>query len=365
MRVLFLVSDSTWSARARAFVLAARGLAARGHDVLVACESECPIQVRAAAADVAVVPLRKDATAAADSWQLRRTLQEKRVDAVFVHTDEEHLIASSALRFGGGGAGAVIRRVPPFTVAANGAAGRVATRLAPAGLLFTTEADRQAAPRGRYRLAPALAPLGLDPAEHDAVAPASRVQLGAAAAARHIVCIHDGVGKGSVLSALRVLALLAPRFPNLHLTIVGAAPQDELRMQGAALGINSRVSYAGAREDELAIVRAADVGWIAAEGDAAAFAALDFMACRTAILAPRTPLSEHYVADGIAGVLLPPGDVPSTAGAVAAFLMRDAQRTAMGNAGRARLEREFSFGAMIDAYEQALHAAAGRSAQPA
>ena len=364
MRVLFLVSDRSWSARARAFVLAARGLLARGHDVLLACESECPIQVRAAASDVAVVALRKDASAAGDTWQLRRTVQEKSVDAVLVHTDEEHLIASSALRFGGG-AGAVIRRVPPFAMAADRAAGRFASRLAPAGLLFTTEADRQAAPPGRYRVAPAVAPLGVDPAEHDAVAPASRVQLGAAAAARHIVCVHDGVGKASVLSALRVIALLAPRFPNLHLTIVGAAAQDELRMQGAALGINSRVSYAGARDDELAIIRSADVGWIAAEGDAAAFAALDFMACRTAVLAARTPLAEHYVADGIAGVLLPPGDVPTTAGAVAAFIMHDAQRAAMGNAGRARLEREFSFGAMIDAYEAAIQAAAGRSAQPA
>src|SRR5687767_7836890 len=102
MRVLFLVSDSTWSARARAFVLAARGLAARGHDVTLACESECPVQVRAAASELPVVALRPDAGKAGDTWQLRRALQEKSVDVVFVHTDEEHLVASSALRLGGG-----------------------------------------------------------------------------------------------------------------------------------------------------------------------------------------------------------------------------------------------------------------------
>ena len=37
----------------------------------------------------------------------------------------------------------------------------------------------------------------------------------------------------------------------------------------------------------------------------------------------------------------------------------------MGNAARARLQREFSFEAMIDAYEQAIASASGRAAQPA
>ncbi len=67
MRVLFLVSDGAWSARARAFVLAARGLAARGHDVMLACEAECPVQVRAASSDVEVVALKPEASAAADT----------------------------------------------------------------------------------------------------------------------------------------------------------------------------------------------------------------------------------------------------------------------------------------------------------
>lgn len=363
MRALFLVSDRGWSARARAFVTAARGLAQRGHDVLLACASDCPVQVSAVASELSVVPLRPDATVAGDTWQLRKALAERPVDAVFVHTDEEHMVASSALRFAGAG-GAVIRRVPPFTVAAPRAVGRFATKMAPAGLLFTTQADLDAADLKSYRVPPAVVPLGLDPTEHDAVAPASRVELGAPANARHVVCVDDGQNRPAVLTALRVVGRLAQRFPALHLTIIGAGPQDELRMHGAALGINSRVTFAGARESELAVIRSADVGWIAADADAAAFAALDFMAARTPVIAPRSPLSEHYVADGIAGVLLPAADISTVAGTVAAFLTQDTQRLAMGNAGRSRLEREFGFTAMIDGYERAV-AAIERSAQPA
>lgn len=359
MRVLFLVSDAAWSARARAFVLAARGLVARGHDVMVACEAECPIQVRAASSAVPVVALRPDASAAGDTWQLRRAFQEKGVDVVFVHTDEEHLIASSALRLRGG-AGAVIRRIPPFTAARGG---RFAGRLAPSGLLFSTEADLNAVAEQSWRVRPSYAPIAVDPAEHDAVTPLSKVSLGAPPNSRLVVCVHDGSNRTSVLMALRTLALLAPRQPDLHLTIVGAGRQDEVRMHGASLGINSMISYAGAREDELAIIRAADVGWIAAEGDGAAFAALDFMAGRVAVLAVRSALTEHFVADGIGGMLLAPGDPATTAATVASFLQKTEQRVAMGNAARARLQREFSYDAMIDGYEHAISAATGGSAK--
>jgi D-inositol-3-phosphate glycosyltransferase len=134
-------------------------------------------------------------------------------------------------------------------------------------------------------------------------------------------------------------------------------------MQGAALGINKMVTYLGAREDELSAIRAADVGWLAAEGDAAAFAALDFMAFRIPVIAERTPLTEHYIADGIAGVLLSPADPTTTTAAVAAFLARDEQRVAMGNAGRTRLQRDFSYEAMIAGYEQAMTGAVERTAQ--
>jgi glycosyltransferase involved in cell wall biosynthesis len=360
MRVLFLVSDGAWSARARAFVLAARGLAARGHDVTLACEAECPVQVRAAASDVQVVALKPDASAAADTWQLRRALQEKSVDVVFVHTDDEHLIASSALRLGGG-AGAVIRRIPPFAaVRGSGFAGRIA----PSGFLFSTEADLKAASQDRHRVRPTYAPLAVDPADHDGITPVSKVSIGAPPNASLMVCVHDGINKASVLMALRTLALLAPRHPNLHLAIVGTTRHDEARMHGAALGVNTMVSYVGAREDELAIIRAADVGWIAAEGDGAAFAALDFLACRTAVLAPRSPVAEHYVVDGIGGMLLGPAEPATTSATVAAFLERQEQRVAMGNAARARLQREFSYETMIVAYEQAITAAIGRAAQP-
>lgn len=330
---------------------------------MIACESQCPVQVRVAESEVAVIPLEPDASAAGDTWQLRKMFQEKAVDVVLVHTEEELLVASSAVRLGRG-AGAVIRRIPPFDVVNAGKGARLATRIAPTGMLFSTEADRAAADAGRHRVPSAFAPLGVDTADHERATPATKATLGAQSSSRLIVCVHDGGDKRRVFTVLRTLALLAPRHPELHLAIVGAARPDELRMHAAALGIHALVTYVGATENELAIIRAADVGWVAADGDAAALAALDFMACGTAVLAERSPLTEHYIADGIAGLLLAPADPNTTAAAVAAFLARDEQCVAMGKAGRVRLNRDFSYDAMIRGFEQAIAGAAQRSPQP-
>ena len=364
MRALFVVSDKEWSARARAFMLAARGLAARGHEVQLACADQCPVQVRATGGGggsgggtdgVPVVSLAGTSTAGT-TMELRKLLRD--VDVAFVHTEGELVMAASALTLKRG-AGAVIRRVSPFAVASSGRGVKLVSRFSATGLLFSTEADRAAADQTGYRLGASVAPLAVDPAAHDAATAAARDAIGVPEGATLIVCVHMGGDRTQVLMPLRTLALLTPLHPVLHLAVVGDARADEMRMQGAAMGVNGRVTYLGARDDELSIIRAADVGWIAADGDAAAFAALDFMAARVPVLAHKTPLTEHYVADGVVGVLLPSADPAITAASVASFLARRDARVAMGKAGRTRLEREFPLDAMIRGYEAAMSSVAG------
>ena len=86
-----------------------------------------------------------------------------------------------------------------------------------------------------------------------------------------------------------------------------------------------------------------------------------FRSLRVPVLAERTALSHRYVADGITGILLPTADPPATAAAIASFLGHDAQRVAMGNAGRARVTREFPEAAMVDAFDRAAAVARDRA----
>jgi glycosyltransferase involved in cell wall biosynthesis len=161
---------------------------------------------------------------------------------------------------------------------------------------------------------------------------------------------------------MRTLALLLPRHPDVHLVVLGPGSlDDDLRMHAAALGVSTSVTFLGQRPDELSILRAADAGWVVAGSDDGAFAFLDLMAMKIPVLADRGPLAQHYVADGITGLLLSPGAPSHTAAAAAPFFVHEDWRAAMGNAARTRVQRDFSEADMIDGFEGAAAAAADRT----
>src|SRR5205085_10109243 len=138
------------------------------------------------------------------------------------------------------------------------------------------------------------------------------------------------------------------------LALVGRdADADDTRMHSAALGVTTLVRFLGERPDVPDICAAADVGWVAADGDEAAFACLDFMSAKVPVIAERSPAVSHFVPGGIAGKLLPPADPSDTAAAVARFLADEATRAAMGKAGQNRVLRDFSEKAMIDGFAAA------------
>lgn len=364
MRVLFYVGEKRWSGCARAFLAAARGLGARGHQVTFVCPGGSPAARRAEALGVDTVPADPDANAASDLWSLRRVLQDRFVEVAFVHTDREQFVVSSAMRLAE--RGAIIRRVPAFLAPALLRTGRFALRIASAGLLFTTEAElaqAQATPEiASLPLPPAVAPLGVDVANYESVRPASRGDIGVPAQGLLIVCSYEPGARFRLATAMRTLALLLPRHPDVHLAVLGPGSlDDDLRMHAAALGVSNSVTFLGQPADELSVLRAADAGWVVAGGDDGAFAFLDFMAMRIAVLADRQAMPQHYVADGITGVLLSPGAPSHTAAAVAPFFVHEDRRTAMGNAGRTRVQRDFNEADMIDGFERAASAAGDRT----
>lgn len=360
MRTLFYISDETWTGCARTFVAAARGLAERGHQVTVACCGGSAVQQRASAAGLDTVPIAADANVASDAWWLRRVLQERFVEVAFVHSEREQFVVSSAMRLAE--RGAVIRRIEPFQPLTAGTTARLAGRMAASGLLFSVESDARQAEASGVTLPTMVAPLGLDTAEYDDVRPVPRGDLGVPGAGLVIACSYDPGSRVRISTVLRTLALLAPRHADIHVIVAGpGALEDELRLHAAALGVAPFVTFVGPASDPLPVLRAADVSWVVSQGDQGAYALLDSMAMRIPVLCERGPLAEHYAADGITGICLTPGDASFTASVVASFLANAERRTAMGNAGHARVQREFPLGAMLDGFEQAAELAGDRA----
>jgi glycosyltransferase involved in cell wall biosynthesis len=152
--------------------------------------------------------------------------------------------------------------------------------------------------------------------------------------------------------------MLAPRHPYLRLIIFGAGSDSEdLRMQAAALDVMHLVSFLGERDDHLTLMRDAELGWVVAEGDTAAYGILDLMALGVPVIAAEGSVAETYVANLISGTLIPPEDASTTAASVVTLLVSEEQRVAMGAAAKARVAREFPESAMVDGFEAALRAA--------
>lgn len=356
MRTLFYHTAPIWSGASRAFAVAARGIAARGEPVTVVCQADTPAEQSFANEGLDVVPLELADSVSRDAWRLRAVLKERFIEVVFLHTEREQLVASSAMRLAE--RGAIIRRVPAGCGPTGGRASRFAGRLATARLLFTTEEDRA---RAKLVNDAFVAPLGV-PIPDDIVRAQSRSSLGMDDDAQLMVCVADRTSRTRITTALRTAALLAERHPDLRLALAGpGCDDDDTHMHASALGITSLVRFLGERDDMPAVIAAADVGWVAAEGDDGAFACLDFMAARVPVIAERSRLLSHYVPDGIAGVLLPPADPSDTAAAVASFLADHERHAAMGKAGRTRAMRDFSEQAMIEGFAAAAAAAGDRA----
>jgi len=357
VRALFYYTANRWTGSARAFAVAARGLAARGEPVIVACCADTPVEQTFAREGIEVVTLPPGGSVAGDAWRLRKVLRERFVEVVFLHTEREQLIASTAMRMAE--RGSVIRRIPAGQTASAGRSSLLGVKMASVRLLFSTENDRA---RTKGAANEFIAPLGVDVKRVDGLRAAARTSLGIEMETQLIVCVTAGSARTRSGTALRTLALLAERHPDMRLALVGpGADEEDVHMHAAALGVSSLVHFLGERDDLPLVLAAADVGWVAADGDDAGFACLDFMAARVPIVAERSSLVGHYVPDGIAGVLLPPADPSDTAATVASFLAHNDQRETMGRAGRTRAERDFKEEAMIDGFAAAADAAGDRA----
>lgn len=358
MRIAFLTTSPDWTGSARAFAMAARAFAIAGDDVRFLVPPDSRVQEHLAQEPYVVEAVDLGGWWLTRALRLSRVLSHHRSDVVFLHTAGEHFAVSlsSPLR----GMRGVVRRVPSGGRVELGWQTRVACRLARAAFLFASaqEAREALVPA---KLGPSLAATpGVEPApDRPAVQPEEGVDA-AVTDPYHIICIYDGVSRGRTALPVRTVALMAPRHPEIRLSIVGpGSDAEEIRMHVAALDVLARVDLLGERDDLQQLMRGATLGWIASRGDDAAFAILDLMAEGLPVIAADDPVCERYVADGITGLIVRGEDAALAAGILAGVLGNARQIASMSHAARVRLAREFPDTKMLEGFDAA--AAAVRS----
>jgi glycosyltransferase involved in cell wall biosynthesis len=140
--------------------------------------------------------------------------------------------------------------------------------------------------------------------------------------------------------------------------VVGAGREgDRLRARVASLGLDGVVRFPGAVEDAPGLFGGWDLYASASRVEGLPLALLEAMACRLPVVATDIPGHRRLVEHGVTGLLVPVDDAAALGDAIA-VLARSAERPAMGEAGRRRVERTFTLAATVarlqDVYDEAL-----------
>jgi glycosyltransferase involved in cell wall biosynthesis len=152
------------------------------------------------------------------------------------------------------------------------------------------------------------------------------------------------------LDLLRAALLLRPAHPDVRVEIAGDGPErPELEREARRLGLEHHIRFLGWQADLRASMRRWQIFAQPSVEEGFGIAALEAMAAGLPVLATRVGGLPELVEDDVTGILLPPGDPPALAHALARLLGNPATRRAMGNAARERARTHFSPDRMVEA----------------
>jgi len=188
-----------------------------------------------------------------------------------------------------------------------------------------------------------------------------RDELGLHADDRLIVAVGNLYPVKGHQHLVDALALIATKFPRLHVAIAGRGElEDVLRSRAADFRLTNRFHLLGLRSDIPAILAAGDVFALPSLSEGLPLALIEAMFAARPIVA--TDVGEVQVAlnAGQAGVLVEPGNVHALASALEALLADPAHAKALGERAATHARVHYSLPRMVGRYahlyEQALGA---------
>jgi glycosyltransferase involved in cell wall biosynthesis len=171
-----------------------------------------------------------------------------------------------------------------------------------------------------------------------------------------LLSVGRAVPKKGYDDLLAALALLPPDLAWRFVHIGGGALAGALRQQAEQLGLAGRIEWRGAcaQPDVLAAYRAADLfvlaAKVAADGDRDGLpnVLIEAQSQRLACVATTAAAIPELIEDGATGLLVPPGDPPLLAKALAELIRDPTRRAALGRAAEARVRTRFAIEAGLD-----------------
>jgi glycosyltransferase involved in cell wall biosynthesis len=159
---------------------------------------------------------------------------------------------------------------------------------------------------------------------------------------------------------VRVAQRVAMKYQNARFVIVGEGRDNSIKTDldrlAQALGITDRMVFLGYREDLVPIYAMFDVFLLTSSREGLCNSILEAMSLGVPVVSTDVGGSRELVVHEQTGFLLNHGDIEGIASAVLALIENEPLRLRMGQAGRERIDQEFSFGSRLrkveDLYEE-------------
>jgi glycosyltransferase involved in cell wall biosynthesis len=168
-----------------------------------------------------------------------------------------------------------------------------------------------------------------------------------------VLCIARMVPDKDHDTLIQAFQRVAATRPEAELWLVGDGPQKSCVTQlSQELGLADQVKFLPGRTDLRPLLHQACLLVLSSVYEALPNVVLEAMAAGLPVVATTVGGLPEVVSQGETGYLVPPGDAGALAAALDKVLAVPERCVALGQAGRARVERNFSFAAMVRAHER-------------
>ena len=360
MRILQISSAASFGGGERYVADLTNTLHDRGHVLFVAVRPRSPLieQLRLPSSRIKILPLR-NALDVQSAHELARFVRRHDVEVVHAHMARDYSLAAYAARRQRNAKFFVTRHVLfPLNPLHRQTLGRAHRLIAVSNAVAhelrrarIANNDRIAVVRNGVdvdRFKRALAQFDRAEFLRSKELPAQCVLVGSVGELRTLKR-HDDF--------IRAAALIAPKFPQAHFVLAGidTTPTGEVRRQLAQLvselQLAERFHFLGWVDDAEKLLAAMDVFVSASETESFGLAIAEAMAAGSAVVATETEGAREVVEDQRTGILVPIGNVPRIAEAIAALLTEKEQRARISLRAKEAVVEKFSLQRMVDEIE--------------
>ena len=151
---------------------------------------------------------------------------------------------------------------------------------------------------------------------------------------------------------LDAVARAAKTLPALKVLVVGDGPsRAAVEAHARRRGLEQSIRFTGVRQDVPELLAGMDALVFSSEREGLSMAMLEAMTSGVPVVATRVGGTPELIEDGVSGLLVEPGRPEELAGRLLELLQDRTRAEQIRQAARARVEREFSLRAMVEAHE--------------